>query len=171
MGNGEDALRGLLRDLGEDPGRPELVPTPQRSLAAFREIAGGIEECSPLTTTFPALGYNDWIRLDRIAFGSLCEHHMLPFAGTVSIAYWPAGDRVVGLSKLVRLVRQLSKKLQLQEHLTVRLAQTIYEKLRPRAVAVRVEAEHSCMALRGVRSPGVLTATCHRCGRAPRWPF
>jgi GTP cyclohydrolase I len=172
MGGGEDALRSLLRNLGENPDRPELAQTPGRSLAALLEIAGGgSDECDLLNATFPALSYDNWIRLERIAFGSLCEHHMLPFAGTVSIAYWPAEDRVVGLSKLVRLVRQLSQRLQLQEHLTVRLAKTIYEKLQPRAVAVRVEAEHSCMALRGVRSPGILTITCHRCGQAQNWPF
>jgi GTP cyclohydrolase I len=172
VNDGESALRSLLRDLGEDPERPGLVPTPGRALAAFREIgAAAEEEGDPLGETFPAMGYDGWIRLDRIAFGSFCEHHLLPFAGTVSIAYWPAEDRVAGLSKLVRLVGQLSKKVQLQEHLTVRLARTVYKKLRPRAVAVRVEAEHSCMALRGVRSPGILTSTCHRCGEAPHWPF
>jgi GTP cyclohydrolase I len=171
MGDGEDALRNLLRDLGENPDGPDLAKTPGRALAALREIAAKSDECDLPMATFPAMAYGDWIRLDRIPFGSLCEHHMLPFSGAVSIAYWPAGDRIVGLSKLVRLVEWLSKRLQLQEHFTVRIACAIYEKLQPRAVAVRVEAEHSCMALRGVRSPGILTTTYHRCGEAPRWPF
>jgi GTP cyclohydrolase I len=124
-----------------------------------------------LVRTFPAPGYDDWILLEQIPFGSLCEHHLLPFTGQVSIGYWPLEGRVVGLSKLVRLTESLAHRLQLQERLTVQLADEIYRHLPARAVAVKVVAEHLCMAIRGVAKPAIRTTTTHRCGEAPRWPF
>jgi GTP cyclohydrolase I len=169
----EQSLRDLLKSLGEDPEREGLAATPTRVLGALRElvIADNDEAADLLLTTFDAGNYNEWICLHEIPFGSLCEHHMIPFTGTVSIAYWPQNGRVVGLSKLLRLVDCFSRKLQLQERLTVSLAQEIYTQLGARAVAVRVEAEHLCMALRGVRKNGVRVTTFHRCGEAPNWPF
>jgi GTP cyclohydrolase I len=168
----ENSLRDLLKFLGEDPQREGLCRTPERALAAMRELVDwGVDGREYLKTTFDAGAYDNWICLDDIPFGSLCEHHLLPFRGQISVAYWPRNGRVVGLSKLVRLVDCFSKKLQLQERLTVEIARAIEEQLGARAVAVRVEAEHLCMALRGVRRDGVRIRTFHRCGEAPHWPF
>jgi GTP cyclohydrolase I len=157
---------------GEDPSREGLAETPGRVCGVLDELvaAGDARPADFLQKTFAATGYDDWVRLDHIPFGSLCEHHLLPFHGEMAVAYWPTGGRVVGLSKLVRLVDLLSRRLSLQERFTVEVAEAIFANLRARAVAVRVEAEHQCMALRGVRVAGLRTTTWHRCGDAPRWP-
>ncbi|MDR3116957.1 MAG: GTP cyclohydrolase I FolE [Puniceicoccales bacterium] len=165
--------RRWLAGVGEDPDREGLVDTPRRLRSMLEDMVlppSSLPD-DPLATTFAVAGYDDWVCLDRIPFGSLCEHHLLPFFGHISLAYWPAAGRVVGLSKLVRLAEQLSRRLTLQERLTVQLAEAIFSGLRPRAAAVRVEAEHQCMGLRGVRIPNLRTTTFHRIGDAPRWPF
>jgi GTP cyclohydrolase I len=169
----EAELRRWLRDLGEDPSREGLEETPHRFRAMLHEMVESAQQPREnfWVKTFPAPGYDDWILLDHIPFGSLCEHHLLPFTGQISIAYWPLGERVVGLSKLVRLTEWLAHRLQLQERLTVQLATEIFQHLPARAVGVKIVAEHLCMAIRGVAKPNILTTTVHRCGEAPRWPF
>lgn len=157
--------------MGESPLREGLEETPERFFSLLREIFQNPSEDTIALKTFAAPGYDSWICLERIPFASFCEHHLLPFTGHASVAYWPGGERVVGLSKLVRLTELLARRLQLQERLTVQLAERIFTGLGAKAAAVRIEAEHSCMSLRGVAKPGIRTITSHRCGQAPHWPF
>ena len=172
-GEDEEFFHGILQSLGENPQREGLVRTPERFLSALREMAGAQRQSQEdlAAITFQAEGYDNWVCLCDVPFGSLCEHHMLPFSGKISMAYWPRNGRVVGLSKLLRFADRISHRLQLQEQLTVTLASSIFKQLNAKAVAVRVEAEHSCISLRGVRKPGVRAITTHRCGNADYWPF
>lgn len=165
----------FLGKIGENGAREGLQRTPQRFLSGLGELlqstteTGAVE--SILQPTFDAPRYDDWILLQDIPFHSLCEHHLLPFHGTVSVAYWPAEARVVGLSKMVRLVDHFARRLQLQERLTVQIAEAIHGTLKTKAVAVSIEAGHLCMEVRGVQRRGIRTTTFHRCGQADRWPF
>jgi len=157
----EAAVRTLLAYTGDDPGREGLLDTPRRVVAAFDELFAGYGD-SPveiLDRTFSETGgYEDLVLVRDIAFHSHCEHHMMPFVGKAHIAYMPV-DRVVGLSKLARLVDVFARRLQTQEHLTSQIAHTIDAVLKPRGVAVMMEAEHSCMSLRGVSKAGAQTIT------------
>jgi GTP cyclohydrolase I len=148
-----------------------MEKTPQRVTRALGELLSGHGEDVEELTFFDAPTYDQWVEMHEIPFSSLCEHHLLPFVGKISLAYWPRDSRVVGLSKLVRMVEKFTHRLQLQERMTVELAEFIFHKLEARAVAVRVEGEHFCMSMRGVRQPGIRTVTSHRCGSAPHWPF
>ena len=157
----EAAVRALLAYVGEDPSREGLVGTPKRVVAALDELYRGYREipADALARTFGETEpYDDFVLIRNIAFTSHCEHHMMPFNGKAHVAYRPV-ERVVGLSKLARLVDVYARRLQTQEHLTSQIATAIEEVLNPHGVAVLLEAEHSCMSVRGVGKPGVSTVT------------
>jgi GTP cyclohydrolase I len=157
----EAAVRTLIAYAGDDPAREGLLDTPKRVIGAYEEIYQGYRECpmDVLDRTFGEIGdYEDFVLVKDIGFNSHCEHHMMPFYGNAHVAYIPV-DRVVGLSKLARLVDIYAHRLQTQEHMTSQIATAINEILKPRGVAVMLEAEHMCMSLRGVTKPGALTVT------------
>jgi len=156
----ERAVRELLVAVGEDPTRADLQATPRRVAEMYEEILGGMkmDPEKELEVVFEK-DHDEIILLKDIPLYSVCEHHLLPFAGKVHVAYIPKDNRVTGLSKLVRVVDILSKRLQVQEHLTTAIAEVIMKNLRPKGVMVIIEAEHLCMSMRGVKKPGVLTIT------------
>jgi GTP cyclohydrolase I len=152
----EDAARELLIALGEDPDRDGLRETPRRVAKAYAELLDP-QPFNP--TTFPNdEDYDELVVARGIPFHSLCEHHLLPFHGIVHVGYLP-GDRIVGLSKLGRVVDLFARRLQVQERLTSEIAGWLDDHLEPKGVGVVIEAEHLCMSLRGVQKPGTLTAT------------
>jgi GTP cyclohydrolase IA len=160
-GEAEAAVRTLIAFAGDNPDREGLVETPKRVVGAYEELYRGYRECPAdvLDRTFSEIDkYDDLVLVRDISFHSHCEHHMMPFIGRAHIAYQPVG-RVVGLSKLARLVDVYGRRLQTQEHLTSQIATAIDEILKPRGVAVMLEAEHMCMSLRGVERPGSRTIT------------
>ena len=147
--------------IGENPGREGLLDTPRRVVEAFDELYQGYHQCPAevLDRTFgETAGYDDFVLIRDIEFTSQCEHHMMPFYGKAHIAYTPV-ERVVGLSKLARLTDIFARRLQTQEHLTAQIAAAIDEVLKPRGVAVMIEAEHTCMSVRGVAKHGAMTFT------------
>ena len=157
----EAAVRTLLAFTGDNPGREGLLETPKRVIDAYEELYRGYRECPAevLDRTFSEIGkYDDFVLVRDIAFNSHCEHHMMPFMGKAHIAYKPV-ERVVGLSKLARLVDVYARRLQTQEHMTSQITTAIDEILNPRGVAVMLEAEHMCMSVRGVEKPGSSTIT------------
>jgi GTP cyclohydrolase IA len=157
----EAAVRALIAYLGDDPSREGLAATPKRVIAAFDELYRGYREipAEALVRTFGETEtYDDFVLIRDISFTSHCEHHMMPFYGKAHVAYRPV-ERVVGLSKLARLVDVYARRLQTQEHLTSQIATAIDEVLKPHGVAVLLEAEHTCMSIRGVAKPGVSTVT------------
>jgi GTP cyclohydrolase I len=152
----EQAVADLLRALGRDPESPHLTETPRRVAAAYAELLTAPQFD---LTTFPNdEGYNELVLATGIPVQSLCEHHLLPFSGVASIGYLP-GDRILGLSKLVRVLDLFARDLQVQERLTQQVADWLQENLAPRGVGVVIEAEHQCMSLRGVRARGSRTTT------------
>jgi len=162
----EAAARTLIAFAGDNPHREGLLDTPGRVVDAYGELFQGYNECpvDVLDKTFSeTAGYDDFVLVKDISFNSHCEHHMMPFFGKAHVAYRPV-DRVVGISKLARLVDVYAQRLQTQEHLTSQVATAIDEILKPRGVAVLIEAEHMCMSLRGVTKPGALTVTSHFTG-------
>jgi len=162
----EAAVRTLIAYAGDDPNREGVLDTPKRVIDAYEELYQGYRECpvDVLDRTFSETGgYDDFVLVKDIAFNSHCEHHMMPFFGKTHVAYMPV-ERVVGLSKLARLVDVYAKRLQTQEHMTSQIATAIDEILKARGVAVLIEAEHMCMSLRGVEKPGALTVTTHFTG-------
>jgi GTP cyclohydrolase I len=157
----EAAVRTLIAYAGDDPAREGLEATPKRVIAAFDELYRGYREipADVLDRTFSEMGaYDDFVLVRDIAFTSHCEHHMMPFFGKAHVAYRPV-ERVVGLSKLARLVDVYARRLQTQEHLTAQVAAAVDQILKPRGVAVLIEAEHMCMSIRGVEKPGASTVT------------
>jgi GTP cyclohydrolase I len=162
----EDAFRSILRWIGEDPGRDGLHETPKRLVQAFREYFCGYEEDPErlLRKTFEeAAGYDEMIVLRGIAFESHCEHHMAPIVGRAWVGYVP-DQRVVGISKLARVVTAYARRLQIQERLTAQVANTIAGVLRPRGVAVVIKATHHCMITRGVQKRGADLVTSRMLG-------
>jgi len=148
----EEAVRTLLGWIGEDPDRAGLRRTPTRVLSSFSDWYSGygVDAAEILGSSFPdAEGYQGMVALTNIDFESHCEHHMAPFIGKAHVAYMPA-DRVVGVSKIVRVVNVFAKRLQVQEKLTKQIAECINDELKPRGVAVVLEAQHECMTTRGV---------------------
>ena len=148
------AVRELLLAIGEDPDREGLVETPRRIAESYAEIFGGVQQ-NPnglLRVGFEE-GHDEMVVLRDIPFYSMCEHHLLPFHGIAHVAYVPRG-RVVGISKIARLVDVLARRPQLQERLTSRIADSLMEALEPDGTAVAIEAEHLCMTMRGVKKPG-----------------
>ena len=157
----EAAVRTLIEWAGEDPDREGLVGTPARVVRAYEEFFAGYREdpADFLTTTFKETAeYDDMIVLRDIRLESHCEHHIVPILGKAHIGYLPA-DRVVGISKLARLVEVFAKRMQIQETLTAQIADTLQEVLQPRGVGVVIEAAHQCMTTRGIRKPGVSMVT------------
>jgi GTP cyclohydrolase IA len=152
----QDAVRDLLLALGKDPDSPHLADTPRRVAAAFGELL--TSEAFDLTTFPNDEGYDEMVLVRDIPVRSLCEHHLLPFHGVAHVAYLP-GERVLGLSKLARVVEMFARDLQVQERLTTQVAGWLQERLRPKGVGVVIEAEHMCMSLRGVRAEGTRTLT------------
>ena len=162
----EAAIRTLIRWAGEDPTREGLLDTPKRVARAWREYCQGNEEdpSHHLSRTFKEVGgYDELVLLKDIPFQSHCEHHMAPITGKASIAYMPR-DRVVGISKLARVLEGYSRRLQVQERLTAQVAQCIWDHLHPHGVAVVIEAQHGCMTGRGVRTHGVGMTTSRLLG-------
>ena len=157
----EAAVRTLIAYAGDDPAREGLLDTPRRVVSAYEELFGGYRD-SPdeiLERTFSETGgYDDMVLVRDIPFHSHCEHHIMPFFGKAHIAYLPT-DRVLGLSKLARLVEVFALRMQTQEHLNSQIANSICDVLKPRGVAVMMEAEHTCMSMRGVAKPGSSTVT------------
>ncbi len=162
----QDALRTLLRWAGDDPDREGLRDTPARVGRAWREYCQGYSEDPGLhlSRTFEEVGgYDAVVLLKDIPFQSHCEHHMAPIIGKASIAYLPK-DRVVGISKLARVLHGYAQRLQVQERLTSQVAQCIWENLHPHGVAVVIDAQHGCMTGRGVKTPGVGMVTSRLLG-------
>jgi GTP cyclohydrolase I len=152
----ERAVGDLLRALGKDPGSPHLVDTPRRVVAAYDELLSAREFD---LTTFPNdEGYDELVLVRDIAVHSLCEHHLLPFHGVAHVAYLPA-ERILGLSKLARVVELFARDLQVQERLTSQVAGWLQDRLEPKGVGVIIEAEHMCMSMRGVQAGGARTLT------------
>jgi GTP cyclohydrolase I len=150
------AVTDLLVALGYDTADPHLAETPARVARAYDELLSPVD-VDP--TTFPNdEGYDELVLVRDIPFHSLCEHHLLPFVGKAHLAYLPL-DRILGLSKLARVVEHFSRRLQVQERMTQQIAGWLQEQLAPRGVGVVLEAEHMCMRLRGVRAPGTMTVT------------
>jgi GTP cyclohydrolase I len=157
----EEAVRTLLRYIGDDPEREGLLDTPARVVKSYAELFSGYEKSADeaLGRTFEEVaGYDDIVMVKDIPFFSHCEHHMVPIIGKAHVAYLPNG-RVLGLSKIARVVEIFGRRLQTQENMTAQIANAIEETLKPRGVAVMIEAEHTCMSLRGVEKPGALTVT------------
>ncbi len=161
-----EAVRTLIRWAGDDPDREGLLHTPARVARAWREYSRGYEEDPSvhLRRTFDEVGgYDEIVLLRDIPFQSHCEHHLAPIIGNASIAYLPR-DKVVGISKLARVLHGFAKRLQVQERLTAQVADCICEHLQPKGVAVVIEASHACMTARGVNTPGVMMTTSRMMG-------
>jgi GTP cyclohydrolase I len=162
----EAAVKTLIAYAGDDPAREGLLDTPRRVVSAYEELFGGYRDSADevLDRTFSETGgYDDMVLVRDIPFHSHCEHHMMPFVGKAHIAYLPT-ERVVGLSKLARLIEVFALRLQTQEHLNSQIANAIESVLKPRGVAVMMEAEHTCMSLRGVQKAGSSTITSQMTG-------
>ena len=162
----EEAIRTLLRWAGDDPTREGLLGTPERVVRAYEEWFGGydVDPNEFLKRTFEEIeGYDEMVILRDIRMESHCEHHLMPIIGTVHIAYLPQ-KRVVGISKLARLVEVYAKRLQIQEKMTAQIANSLNDVLRPRGVGVIVNAVHHCMTTRGVHKPGVAMVTSQMLG-------
>jgi GTP cyclohydrolase I len=160
------AVRALIRWAGDDPEREGLLDTPARVARAWKEYARGYAEDPSvhLKRTFEEVGgYDEIVILKDIPFQSHCEHHMAPIIGKASIAYLPH-NKVVGISKLARVLHGFARRLQVQERLTAQVADTIWEHLQPKGVAVVIEATHACMTARGVNTPGVVMTTSRMMG-------
>jgi GTP cyclohydrolase I len=156
----EGLVKALLKELGQDPGRDGLLRTPGRVARAYRTFTEGYEQ-DPVEILNNAVfeeSYDEMVVVRDVDFYSLCEHHLLPFFGRAHVAYIPAG-RIVGLSKLPRLVEMYARRLQVQERLTMEIARTIEQVLRPKGVAVVVEAIHLCMLMRGVEQRSAFAIT------------
>ena len=157
----EAAVRTLIAYAGDHPDREGLLDTPKRVVDSYEELFRGYRECPTevLDRTFSEIGnFDDFVLIRDISFNSHCEHHMMPFVGRAHVAYKPV-ERVVGLSKIARLVETYALRLQTQERMTSQIATAIAEILKPRGVAVMIEAEHMCMSVRGVEKPGSKTIT------------
>lgn len=161
----EALIAALLKELGEEPGRDGLQRTPARVARAYRFLAGGYGQnpAEILNKAMFEVSYNEMVIIKSIDFYSMCEHHLLPFFGKAHVAYVPEG-RVVGLSKVARVVEVFSRRLQVQERLTTEVALTIEEVLQPKGVGVVVEATHLCMKMRGVEQQNASTVTSSMLG-------
>ncbi len=155
-----DGIRLVLEGIGEDTGRHGLQRTPERVASFYAELTEGMwhdpkEEIVPL----PGDSHDEMVLVKDISIASVCEHHLAPFVGKAHIAYIPKGGRIIGLSKLARIAEIFARRLQVQERLTKQIAETLFEELQPLGVMVVIEAEHTCMTLRGVKKPGAKTVT------------
>lgn len=154
------AVRLILEAIGEDPGREGLLDTPRRVAEYFEEVTAGLrsDPYRHLETVFHE-EHEEMVIVKDIPFHSICEHHLVPFVGKAHVVYIPSHGRVVGLSKLARVVDDYARRPQLQERLTAQVAEALMYKLQPQGVMVVVEAEHMCMTMRGVKKPGSATVT------------
>jgi len=157
----EKAVKMILEAIGEEPSREGLKKTPQRVAEMYEEILAGYSEtpAKELKIHYEKENYEEIVLVRDIPLYSMCEHHMLPFFGRAHVAYMPHKDRVAGLSKIVRAVELLARRLQVQERLTKQIADTIMEALSPQGVLVVIEAEHFCITMRGIKKPGSLVMT------------
>ena len=156
----QTAVRMILEAVGEDPDREGLLETPERVARMYNEIFSGLgEDPADQLMTFFNEEHSEVVIVKDIPFYSMCEHHLVPFFGKAHVAYIPNGKKITGLSKLARLVEVTARRPQLQERLTATIADALMERLQAQGVAVKVEAEHLCMAMRGVNKPGTLTVT------------
>ncbi len=155
-----EGVRLILEGIGEDPDRPGLRRTPERVAEMYAELTVGMRE-DPLQHLHPLPGdtHDEMVIVKDISIASICEHHLAPFVGKCHIAYIPKNGRILGLSKLARLAETFARRLQVQERLTSDIANTLFEALNPLGVMVVIEAEHTCMTLRGVKKPGAITIT------------
>src|SRR6476660_1534056 len=155
-----DGVRLMLEGMGEDVERDGLKATPERVADFYAELTAGMWE-DPKTHIQPLPGdsHDEMVLVKDISIASVCEHHLAPFVGKCHIAYIPKGGRIVGLSKLARIAEIFARRLQVQERLTQQIAQTLFDELQPLGVMVVIEAEHTCMTLRGVKKPGAITIT------------
>ena len=153
-------VRLILEGIGEDPDREGLLETPRRVAEMYAELTAGMRE-DPSEHVVPLSGnkHDEMVIVKDISIASLCEHHLAPFVGKCHIAYIPRDGKILGVSKLARLSETFARRLQLQERLTSEIANTLFERLQPLGVMVVIEAEHTCMTLRGVKKPGATTVT------------
>jgi GTP cyclohydrolase I len=153
-------VRLILEGIGEDPDRPGLKDTPQRTAEMFAELTAGMHE-DPQVHVVPLPGdkHDEMVIVKDISIASMCEHHLAPFVGKCHVAYIPRNGNILGLSKIARIAETFARRLQLQERLTTDIANMLYEGLKPLGVMVVIEAEHTCMTLRGVRKSGAKTVT------------
>ena len=155
-----EGVRLMLEGIGEDPTREGLQKTPERVAEFYAELTEGMwVDASEQIVPLPGDSHDEMVIVKDISIASVCEHHLAPFTGKCHIAYIPKGGRIVGLTKLARIAEVFARRLQLQERLTQQIAQTIFDKLQPIGVMVVIEAEHTCMTLRGVKKPGAITIT------------
>ena len=153
-------VRLILEGIGEDADRDGLQRTPQRVAEFYAELTAGIwENPSEHVKALPGDSHDEMVIVKDIEIASVCEHHLAPFVGKCHIAYIPKDGRIVGLSKLARIAETFARRLQVQERLTSQIANTLFDNLQPRGVMVVMEAEHTCMTLRGVKKPGAKTIT------------
>ncbi len=164
-GRVEAAVREILREIGEDPDRQGLLGTPGRVHRMYAELTAGyhVDPARLINGAIFDVDYSEMVVVKEIPFYSLCEHHLLPFFGNAAVAYIPNG-RVVGLSKIPRIVEMYARRLQVQERLTLQVAEFLMEHLRPQGVGVVMEATHLCAVMRGVRKPGTVMTTSHVLG-------
>jgi len=157
----EQGVRLILEGIGEDPGRGGLRETPERVARMYREIFAGVgQDASQLVTVVEGADHDEMIMVRDIPLYSVCEHHLIPFAGKAHVAYIPnRSQQITGLSKVARVVDLLAKRPQVQERLTTEIAEAIDRALSPRGVFVVIEAEHFCMTMRGIKKPGAVTVT------------
>jgi len=153
-------VRLILEGIGDDPNREGLRETPKRVAEMYAELTAGMRE-DPSVHIVPLSGnkHDEMVIVKDISIASLCEHHLAPFVGKCHIAYIPRNGNILGVSKLARLSETFARRLQLQERLTSEIANTLFDQLKPLGVMVVIEAEHTCMTLRGVKKPGAMTVT------------
>lgn len=153
-------VRLMLEGMGEDPDRDGLLKTPERVADFYTELTEGMwQDAKTHVVPLPGDSHDEMVLVKDISIASVCEHHLAPFVGKCHIAYIPKGGRIVGLSKLARVAEIFARRLQVQERLTQQIAQTLFDELKPIGVMVVIEAEHTCMTLRGVKKPGAITIT------------
>jgi len=153
-------VRLVLEGIGEDPNRDGLRATPERVADFYAELTEGMwQDAESHIVPLPGDSHDEMVIVKDISIASVCEHHLAPFTGKCHIAYIPKGGRIVGLSKLARIAEVFARRLQVQERLTQQIAQTLFDTLAPIGVMVVIEAEHTCMTLRGVKKPGAVTIT------------
>ena len=156
----EQGVKSILEGIGEDPGRPGIQRTPKRVARMFKEILGGTSEDPAVhMKIIQEEKHDEMVIIKDIPLYSMCEHHLLPFAGVAHVAYIPKEGRIVGLSKIARVVESYARRLQVQERLTKQIADLIDTRLKPLGVMVVIEAEHMCMSMRGAKKPKSLTVT------------
>ena len=157
----EAAIREFLLAVGEDPDRPGLLETPDRVARAASELFGGYDEdpAAHLRKQFHESDNEEMVVVRDIPFSSMCEHHILPFTGRAHVAYIPRAGRITGLSKIARMVNGYARRMQLQERLTAQIADAMMDELEPLGALVVLEAEHTCMTMRGIKSAGALTVS------------